>query len=158
MQKCGPAMLSKVQQQPPRHTLWPKVSHLPIWLPKVSASCSCSKMVEGMMAYKLVVAHTCIMSWVPTLHNSEYKVTADLWSFPDHLKWTVQAVKLVDTWNFACLAVVLYSKKFLWGPNFRDFQNPRPKHENKNHKIRNAKIWTHELLNLLKFSHMRFVH
>ena len=50
-----------------------------------------------------------------------------------------------------------YSRKFLWGPNFCDFCNPRPKHESKNRKIRTAKFWTHELLhefmNLEKFWH-----
>ena len=30
---------------------------------------------------------------------------------------------------------LLYSGKFLGGPNFRDFRNPRPKRENKNREI-----------------------
>ena len=49
--------------------------------------------------------------------------------------------QLLLTWLPTLYFAIPYSGKFSWGPNFRDFRNPRPKRENKNREI-NLNTWT----------------
>ena len=53
--------------------------------------------------------------------------------------------ELISKWRYMAASKqtsIPYSGKFLQGPNFHDFRDPRPKRENKNREIRTAKIWT----------------
>ena len=108
--------------------------------------------------------------WIKYLrhHLASFKCMPQDLSTPHHniivmMLWGLEgAASLVsnrENNNYVVTTLISYNRKFSQGPNFCDFRDPRPKHEDKNREI-TTKIWTCELwcehLDSWKFSHMHY--